>query len=139
MKIIELTDFANEKTKYYVNAENIDCFYVEDESEAVTDVCTAGNCFRVKETPKEIEEKISDTFKKPFEEFMGFSKKKIEDIAKEKGISFQECLFLLYFYNNISISDKDRSNNAGIEMYKKFAKATVKVLGILKESQNGDN
>lgn len=54
MKIIELTDFANEKTKYYINTENIDGFYVEDESEAVTDVCTVGNCFRVKETPEEI-------------------------------------------------------------------------------------
>ena len=61
MKIIELTDFANEKTKYYINAENIDCFYVEDESESVTDVCTTGNYFRVKETPEEILSLIKET------------------------------------------------------------------------------
>lgn len=54
MAIIKLTDFANEKTKYYINTRNIDGFYTEDECDAVTDICTVGHCFRVKETPEEI-------------------------------------------------------------------------------------
>ena len=54
MAIIKLTDFANEETKYYINTKNIDGFYIEDGRDAATDVCTAGNSFRVKETPEEI-------------------------------------------------------------------------------------
>ena len=54
MAIIKLTDFANEKTRYYINTRNIDGFCTENECDAVTDVCTVGHCFRVKETPEEI-------------------------------------------------------------------------------------
>lgn len=54
MAIIKVTDFANEKTKYYINTKNIDGFYTEDDCSAVTDICTVGHCFRVKETPEEI-------------------------------------------------------------------------------------
>lgn len=60
MAIIKLTDFANEKTKYYINTKNIDGFYTEDECDAVTEICTVGNVFRVKETPEEIFEKIKE-------------------------------------------------------------------------------
>lgn len=52
MAIIKLTDFANEKTKYYVNIKSIESFYVLEEG--LTYLITVGNCFRVKETPEEI-------------------------------------------------------------------------------------
>lgn len=54
MAIIKLTDFANEKTKYYINTKNIDGFYTEDKCGAATAICTVGHCFLVKETPEEI-------------------------------------------------------------------------------------
>lgn len=54
MAIIKLTDFADEETEYYINTKNIDGFYIGDESNDVTDVCTIKNSFRVKETPEEI-------------------------------------------------------------------------------------
>lgn len=60
MAIIKLTDFANEKIKYFINSANIEGFYLENENDAITDVCTIGNCFRVKETPEEILELIKE-------------------------------------------------------------------------------
>lgn len=45
-------------------------------------------------------------------------------------------MFFLYFFNTISITPQDRGFKAGVEMYKKFAKATVKALGLIKEAEN---
>lgn len=92
----------------------------------------------VKETPEEIlalikEEIGSDN--KPCECFMGFDKEWISKEAKDKGLTFKECLFFLYFFNTISITPQDRDFKAGVEMYKKFAKATVKALGLIKEAE----
>lgn len=61
MAIIKLTDFANEKTKYYVNIKSIESFYVIEEG--FTHLITVGNCFRVKETPEEILAKIKEAEK----------------------------------------------------------------------------
>lgn len=94
--------------------------------------------FGVKETPEEILALINGEVgldNKPCEDFMGFDRKWIAKEAKDKGVTFKECLFLLYFFNNVSITPQDRSFKAGIEMYKKFAKATVKALGLIKGAE----
>lgn len=98
-----------------------------------------GDSLWTKETPEEILALINGEVgldEKPCKDFMGFSKEYIAKEAKDKGVTFKECLFFLYFFNNVSITPKDRGFKAGVEMYKKFAKATVKALALIKEAGN---
>lgn len=62
--------------------------------------------------------------------YKNWSKEKIENISKERGLSFFETIMYLYFFNNVGISETDRSKNFGKKMYEKFAKATTKFLGV---------
>lgn len=59
-----------------------------------------------------------------------WGKEKIENIAKEREWSFFETIMYLYFFNNVGISEKDRSKDCGRKMYEKFAKATTEFLGV---------
>ena len=60
--------------------------------------------------------------------FQHWKKEKIEEISKEKGLTFLETILYLWLYNNVSISAADRSKDSGRQMYEKFAKGIAKFL-----------
>ena len=62
--------------------------------------------------------------------YQHWSKEKIEEISKERGLGFFETIMYLYFFNNVGISETDRNKNFGKKMYEKFAKATTEFLGV---------
>lgn len=57
-----------------------------------------------------------------------WSKERIEGYAKRNNSTFLEALLYLYFFNYVSVSNKDQSENLGREMYKKFASGTARFL-----------
>lgn len=124
----------NEGETLFVNPVQIECINADVGAVIFPD----GSVFWTKETPDEILALIKGEIgsdNKPCECFMGFDKEWISKEAKDKGLTFKECLFFLYFFNTISITPQDREFKAGVEMYKKFAKATVKALGLIKEAE----
>lgn len=60
--------------------------------------------------------------------YQHWNKGKIEELSKEKGLTFLETILYLWLYNNVSISAADRSKDSGRQMYEKFAKGVAKLL-----------
>ena len=57
-----------------------------------------------------------------------FGKEQVEHFMSVLKMTELETLLYLWFYNHVSITPADRSQNFGREMYKKFAKAIASLL-----------
>ena len=95
----------------------------------------------VKETPEEILALINGEVgldEKPCKDFMGYGRKWIAKEAKEKGLTFKECLLFIYFYENLAkkLGTKEQMIKE-IETCKAFSKAAVKAYSLIKEAENG--
>ena len=57
-----------------------------------------------------------------------FANEKVKEFMQGLKMTELETLLYLWFYNHVSITPADRSQNFGREMYKKFAQAIASLL-----------
>lgn len=57
-----------------------------------------------------------------------FTEGQIKGFMRDLSLSYIEAVLYLWFYNNVSITNKERNTDSGRPMYIKFAKSAGKII-----------